>query len=82
MLQLEFLDDFSVRSAPGPYVYLSNIEHSVSGAIEVGKLPTGTNPIVGPFTMVVPEGVSINDYKYVVVYCKPFSIPFGTAELN
>ncbi len=30
----------------------------------------------------VPAGVGLSDYDYVVIYCTPFNVRFGTAQLN
>ncbi|MEM9023560.1 MAG: DM13 domain-containing protein [Bacteroidota bacterium] len=73
-LRLNFSSDFSSSNGPGLYVYLSN---NTNGGVEVAKL----NQLSGPFTLDVP-GVGLNDYDFVLIWCKPFGVTFGYAELN
>ncbi len=71
-------DDFQSSNGPGLYVYLSNSANSVAGGVEVGKLRKNA----GADTYELPGGVGLTTYKVVIILCKPFSIPFGSATLN
>lgn len=70
--------DFQSSNGPGLYVYLSNSANSVAGGVEVGRLRKNS----GEDTYALPAGVGLTDYNVVVILCKPFSIPFGSATLN
>lgn len=77
-LQLTLLDNFSASSGPGLYLYLSNNERSIAGGVEIGELRKNS----GADTYTVTPGIMINTYDYVLVYCKPFGVPFGAALFN
>ena len=77
-LQLEFSDNFSIQNGPGLYVYLSNSSNGVAGGIELGDLRSTS----GADTYEIPAGVAINDFDFVILYCKPFGVGFGTAALS
>lgn len=71
-------DDFQSSNGPGLYVYLSNSSNSVTGGVEVAKLRKNA----GSDTYELPAGVGLTTYNTVIILCKPFSIPFGSATLN
>lgn len=77
-LKLILADNFRASSGPGLYVYLSNQPTSVTGGIELGKLMKNA----GAQTYSVPESIQLNTYNYVIIYCKPFGVPFGTGSYN
>lgn len=77
-LTLQFASNFQSSSGPGLYIYLSNQANSVAGGVEVSKLNSNS----GMQTYQVPAGVNLNTYNYVFIYCKPFNVPFGRAQLN
>lgn len=71
-------DNFSAQDGPGLYFYLSNSRSSVSGGVELGPVRT----LSGADTYEVPDGVGLFTYNHVVLYCKPFGVGFGTAQLE
>ncbi len=73
-LQLNFTN-FSSSSGPGLYIYLGN---SVNSGISIEALNNRT----GSFTVDLPSSISIDDYNYVLIWCKPFGLTFGSALLN
>jgi len=73
-LQLDF-SNFSSQNGPGLYVYLSN---SLNGGIELEAL----NQRSGSFSILLPANITIDDYDFVLIWCKPFGVPFGSAQLN
>ena len=76
-LRLTLGADYRASSSlPGLYVYLSNNRNSVSGAYEIGRVTTFNGSHEYTF-----EGVGINEYSYIVYYCKPFNVKVGEAEL-
>ncbi len=75
--ELSFSADFSADNGPGLYVYLTKASNSVTGGVELGKL----SATKGAQSYNIPSDVSIKDFDFVLIYCKPFGIPFGVAEL-
>ena len=73
--------DFESSSGgAGLYVYLSSVD---SGPL------TGSNSFNAGMVSNLDgsssynaDGVGINDFDYVVIYCEPFNLYFGIAELN
>ena len=78
VLRVDLADNFRSSNGPGLYVYLSNSRTAVSGGIELGKL-TSTS---GASSYATPSGIGIDDFNYVIIYCKPFGAGFGTALLD
>ena len=60
-------------SLPGLYVYLSNNPTTIVGALEIGKVTV----FKGAHTYTIPNKVGVNDYKYVLYFCKPFNVKVG-----
>ncbi|MBC7921533.1 MAG: DM13 domain-containing protein [Ferruginibacter sp.] len=77
-LKLQFNDGFSTSFTNAVYVYLSNNQNSISGGFEVTKLDRAS----GAMTFSVPTTVSLTQFKYVIIHCRPFNIVFGAAELK
>lgn len=78
-LTITLSDNFKTSYALGTYIYLAN-STSGSDVIANGKevMQVTAN---GPHTFSL-SGVGLNDYKYVVIMCKPASLTFGFAELK
>lgn len=74
-LKLDFDNTFTTSNGPGLYIYLSN---STAGGLSVASLPSTS----GPFSVIVPGTIGINDYDFVLIWCEPFGVTFGYAELN
>jgi len=77
-LSLILQDNFSASNGPGLFIYLSNNSNNVDGGIEIGELRKNS----GSDTYSVGAGVALDDYNYVLIWCKPFGVGFGTAQLN
>jgi Bacterial Ig-like domain (group 2) len=77
-LVVKLSSNFQASVALGTFIYLAN---STSGGnvktlgLDLGSWSSGAK------TFDVP-GVTLNEYKYVVVLCKPAGITFGFAELK
>jgi Bacterial Ig-like domain (group 2) len=77
-LIIKINNDFQASVALGTFIYLAN---STSGSLvksaglELGQWSSGAKTFEAP-------GVTLNEYKYVVVLCKPAGITFGFAELK
>jgi len=76
-IKLSLESNFSSQSGPGLYLYLSNNATSISGGVELGKLRKSTGSDEYTF-----DGVSLDQYKFVIVYCKPFRAAFGFGEFG
>jgi hypothetical protein len=79
------LADFRTSNGPDVRVYLVaaadvNDEDTVvkSGFVELGRLKGN----VGAQNYEVPAGVDLDRYRSVTIWCKRFSVNFGTAPLN
>lgn len=82
-LTLQLSDDFQTSFALGTYIYLANATSGSqvkAGGFEVAQITTngaktfnvsGLNP-----------NITINQYKYVIILCKPASVTFGYAEMK
>lgn len=77
-LQLSFSEEFRTSSGPGLFVYLTNNPSSVSGGIEVGQLIRNT----GRQTYIIGGDTQLNTYDFVIIYCKPFGVPFGRGTFS
>lgn len=82
-LILTFSSDFATSFALGTFVYLAN---STSGTVvrtqglEVAEVTS--NGAKSYNISLINSQVSLHDYRYVVLLCKPASITFGYAELQ
>ena len=78
MLELMFSSDFSLTDGPGLFVFLSDAEFVTQNAINLGDF---ISPM-GEQDYDVPDGVSLDDYTYVLVHCVPYNVTFAIAELK
>lgn len=76
-VQLMLSDDFEADNGPGLYLYLSDSPSNVNGGVEIAPL----TQLNGPSAYTVPN-TSLQDFDYVIIYCKPFKIVVGRALLN
>jgi hypothetical protein len=78
-LLLTLSDDYAAdNSLPGLYIYLSNNSESNDGgvALEIGAVSVFT----GAHSYLIPD-VGINDFSFVLYFCKPFGIKVGHGEI-
>ncbi len=73
---LQFGNDF--KSTPGPdiYVYLAT-DNGALDFISLGKIQSNN----GIQEYVIPPGTDLNKYDKVLIWCQPFGVLFGTADL-
>lgn len=76
-------EDLDVDNGPDLRVLLSpnsNIQRAddLGNKIELGKLKGNQ----GTQNYTIPSNINIDDYKSVIIYCKPFRVVFNTAELQ
>ena len=71
------LEDLVVTNGPDLYVYLST-DKSASDFIDIGRLKANN----GNQNYEVPEGTDLTKYGTVLIWCKAFSVLFGSADLK
>lgn len=76
ILTLAF-ENFLTESGPDLRVYLAAAQDE-SDYVELGKLIS----ISGNFKYPFSKSVDLNKYKYVVIWCKTYSVLIGVAELK
>ena len=64
--------DLNVDQVPDGRVYLAKHGDQAKG-IEVGKLTM----FQGAATFMIPEGINLDDYDGVVIWCKKFGVEIG-----
>lgn len=74
-LELSFTN-FSSQNGPALYVNLAN--NTTSAGVEIEKL----NQLSGNFTVSLPGNIGIQDYDYVLIWCRSAGGAFGSALLN
>jgi len=70
------LEDFKTTNGPDVYVYLAT-DDKATEFIDLGRLKANN----GNQNYELPD-VDLSKYDKVLIWCKAFSILFGTAELN
>ncbi|HEY8140434.1 MAG TPA: DM13 domain-containing protein [Nitrososphaera sp.] len=70
------LEDFRSTNGPDLYVYLS-VDKEATDFVDLGRLKGN----IGNQNYDIPEGTDLSKYDTVLVWCKQFSVLFGSAEL-
>lgn len=77
-LELYINSDYEAStSLPGLYIYLSNNPNSIGSAFEIGAVTTFS----GAHTYTI-NNKGINDYSYVLYWCKPFGVKVGDGQIK
>ncbi|MEM7104782.1 MAG: DM13 domain-containing protein [Bacteroidota bacterium] len=77
-LILEFDSNYAASSAlPGLYVYLTNNPNTNNNAFEIGEVTTFS----GAHSYII-SGIELNQYDYLLYYCKPFSVKVGDGDIE
>ena len=77
-LDIQVAENYAASSSlPGLYLYLSNNPNSISDALEVGPVSVFN----GAHAYEI-ENTGINEYKYLLYWCKPFSVKVGHGEIE
>lgn len=63
---------------PGLFVYLTNNPSTSAGAFEVGPATSFS----GAHSYSLPASVGLNDYQYVLYFCKPFNVKVGDGKFK
>jgi len=74
--QILRLEDFSSTNGPDLYVYLAS-DSTASEYVSLGRLKANN----GNQNYDIPEGTDLAKYDTVLIWCKQFSVLFGSAEL-
>jgi len=69
-------ENFKSTNGPDLFVYLAT-DDNASDFVNLGRLKGN----VGNQNYEIPEGVDLSKYNKVLVWCKAFSVLFGSAEL-
>ena len=78
-LVLSFDESYAASSnLPGLYIYLTNNPSTTNGALELGKVETFS----GAHTYTIPSNVTLNEFQYVLYFCKPFNVKVGDGEFE
>ena len=77
-LLLSVAENYGTTSAlPGLYIYLTNNPNTNNGALEIGLVEVFS----GAHTYEI-DGAGLNDFDYVLYYCKPFGVKVGDGRIN
>lgn len=71
-IKVVVLEPFTSQNGPDLYVYLSK-DAQAGSYINLGKLKS----ITGKQTYSIPGNPTLDDYPYVLVWCRKFSVGFG-----
>ncbi len=71
------LEDFKSTNGPDVYVYLST-DKKASDSVNVGRLKGN----IGNQNYEIPQDVDLSKYDMVLIWCRAFSVLFGSAELQ
>lgn len=71
------LVNFDSTNVPDGFVYLSN-DLDARDSVRLAKLKGSK----GNQNYVLPSGVDAGDYKYVLIWCRAFSVLVGSAQIN
>jgi len=71
------LEDLVVTNGPDLYVYLST-DKSTSDFVNLGRLKAN----IGKQNYPIPSGTDMTKYDTVLIWCRAFSVLFGSADLK
>jgi Electron transfer DM13 len=71
------LENFRATNGPDLYVYLST-DRSASDFVSLGRLKGN----IGNQNYEIPEGTDLSKYGTALIWCRAFSVLFGSAELK
>lgn len=75
--QILRLEDFRSTNGPDVHLYLST-DKKANNFIDLGRLKANN----GDQNYQIPIDTDFNKYKYVLIWCQPFSVLFGSAQLS
>jgi len=75
--QILRLENFKSTNGPDLYVYLST-DKEATDIVNLGRLKAN----IGNQNYEIPQGTDLEKYNKVLIWCKSFSVLFGSAELT
>ena len=72
-----YFENFKTDAGPDLRVYFSDTTNNVNYT-ELGLLQANS----GSFYYTLNTSVNANDYKYILIWCKQYSVLFGNSKLN
>jgi hypothetical protein len=73
-----YLENFRSTNGPDLHVYVSKDPMDIGkGYVDLGRLKGN----IGNQNYHVSHDVNLDEYRYVLIWCQPFSVLFGYAEL-
>lgn len=77
-LRLSLADNYQASTAlPGLYIYLSNNKNSIANAMEIGAVEVFSGAHQYDIS-----NAGINDYSYILYFCKPFNVKVGDGTIQ
>lgn len=78
-LIISILDNYEASTAlPGLYVYLSNNPSTTQGALEIGEVEV----FQGAHSYRITGDLALNQYEYLLYFCKPFNVKVGDGKME
>jgi hypothetical protein len=71
------LENFRSTNGPNVHVYMST-NKDATDFVDLGRLKAN----IGNQNYNIPIGINVAKYKYVLIWCKDFSVLFGSAQLT
>ena len=71
------LENFEATNGPGLYVYLAS-DKTAADHVSLGRLKANA----GNQNYTIPDGVDLEKHGTVLIWCEPFSVLFGSAQLS
>jgi hypothetical protein len=75
--QLLRLEDFKATNGPDLYVYLAT-DDTAQEYVSLGELKAN----IGDQNYEIPVGTDLTKYNTALIWCKQFSVLFGSAEIS
>ncbi len=77
-LLIDIADNYWASFAlPGLYVYLTNNPNTTANALEIGAVE-----VFNGVHQYLVNDVGLNDYNYLLYFCKPFNVKVGDGEIQ
>ncbi len=77
-IRITIADNYVASSSlPGLYLYLTNNSNSIANALEVTKVTVFN----GEHSYFISD-VELNQYQYLLYYCKPFNVKVGDGKIE
>ena len=78
-LKITFDSNYKASTAlPGLFIYLGNNPNSIGSAYEIGAVKIFN----GSHSYTLPSSIKLDDYKYILYWCKPFGVKVGDGEIK